>query len=84
MSTQFKKEDIVFRIDVKLASNLTSFLTASTFSACLLNMCFLTNSGPLNFFPDKGQWNFPAPCSSVFIFTNSSIDLNTGIVRNRI
>ena len=35
-------------------------------------MCFRTNSGPLNFLPDRGQWNLPGPCSSVFNFTNSS------------
>lgn len=56
---------------------LTSSLTASTFSACLLNMCFLTKSGPLNFFPLSGHSHLSLASSWVLASTNFSISVKT-------
>lgn len=50
--------------------------TASTLSACFARICFLTNSGPLNFFPLNGHKYFSgASCwvlTSMNFFTSSS------------
>ena len=54
---------------------LTSFLTSSTFSPCLLKMCFLTNSGPLNFLPDSGHSHLSLASSCVFACMNFSTSL---------
>ena len=44
------------------------FLTASTLSPCFVIICFLTNSGPLNFFPERGQRYFSAANCCVFTY----------------
>ena len=69
--------------DVILLSSLTSCLTASTFSMCLLKMCFLTNSGPLNFFPLRGQRYLFSLIFSVFISMNRSTSVRQPAVKDR-
>ena len=61
---------------LKQSISILPFLTASTFSPCLVIICFLTNSGPLNFLPDSGHKYFSgANCcvfTSINFFTSSS------------
>lgn len=55
---------------------LTSILTASTLSMCLLKMCLRTKSGPLNFFPLSGQSHLSFASSWVFASTNLFVSVN--------
>ena len=54
----------------------TSSLTSSIFSACLLCMCFLTNSGPLNFLPLSGQSHLSLASSCVLVLMNFSTSVS--------
>ena len=54
---------------------LTSILTASTLSMCLLKMCLRTKSGPRNFFPLSGQSHLSFASSWVFASTNFSVSV---------
>ena len=56
---------------------LTSSLTASTLSACLLKMCFLTNSAARNFFPLKGHSHLSFPSSCMLALMKFSTSVST-------
>lgn len=62
-------------VTVKVKIHPTSCFTSSSLPACLLKMCFLTNSGPLNFFPLNGHKNFSLEISLVLSAINFSISL---------
>ena len=78
----FNFENFFGVIGLILQSSLTSCLTASTFSMCLLKMCFLTNSGPLNFFPLRGQRYLFSLIFSVFISMNLSTSVRQPAVKD--
>ena len=60
-------------------SHLTVFLTASTLSMCLLKMCFLTNSGPLNFLPLRGHKYLLSDNFWVFFSTKRSASVRARV-----
>ncbi len=55
---------------------LTSFLTSSTFSPCLLKMCLRTKSGPLNFLPLSGHSHLSLANSCVLALMNFSTSVH--------
>lgn len=63
-------------------ARLTSILTASTLSMCLLKICLRTKSGPLNFFPLSGQSHLSFASSWVFASTNLFVSVY--IVKKRL
>ena len=62
---------------------LTSLLTTKTFSACLVKMCFLMKSGPLNFFPDNWHNHLPLSNSSELTLMNFSTSVQEFKVKEK-
>ena len=61
---------------IRQKSKLTSFFSSSSFSSCLVRICFRTNSGPLNFLPLKGHSHLSFASSCVLAAMNFSISVS--------